>query len=137
MSANLNPYLGFRDQARPAMEFYQSVFGGTLDLNTFEDFHASDDPAEKDKIMHSTLTGDNGIVFMAADTPESMDYKPGNTMSMSLSGDDEAALSGYYEKLSDGGSEVMPLNKAPWGDTFGMCVDKFGVQWMVNITGTT
>jgi PhnB protein len=135
MTANLNPYLSFRDQARTAMEFYQGVFGGTLDLNTFEAFHASDDPAEKDKIMHSVLTGDNGIVFMAADTPNSMEYKPGNNMSMSLSGDDEPTLRGYFDKLSDGGSEVMPMNKAPWGDTFGMCVDRFGVQWMVNVAG--
>jgi PhnB protein len=135
VAANLNPYLSFRDQARPAMEFYQSVFGGTLDVNTFEQFHASEDPAEQDKVMHSMLTGDNGIVFMAADTPNSMEYRPGNTMSMSLSGDDDALLSGYYAKLSEGGAEVMPLNVAPWGDKFGMCVDKFGVQWMVNIAG--
>jgi PhnB protein len=135
VTANLNPYLAFRDQARPAMEFYQTVFGGKLDVNTFEQFHASEDPAEKDKIMHSMLTADNGIAFMAADTPNSMEYKPGNSMSMSLSGDDEATLRGYFDKLSDGGTEVMRMNKAPWGDIFGMCVDKFGVQWMINVFG--
>ena len=135
MPSSLNPYLSFRDNARQAMEFYKSVFGGKLEMTTFKEIQASADPAEDDKIMHSTLTADNGITFMASDTPNSMDYKPGSTISMSLSGNDEGELSGYYKKLSDGGSVVQPLDKAPWGDTFGMCTDKFGVLWMVNIAG--
>jgi PhnB protein len=134
MPTRLNPYLSFRDNAREAMEFYKSVFGGKLDLNTFKEYQASSDPAEDNKIMHSQLEADNGIVFMAADTPNGMDFNPGNTMSMSLSGDDEKELSGYYKKLSAGGTVVMPLEKAPWGDTFGMVTDRFGVQWMVNIS---
>jgi PhnB protein len=56
-------------------------------------------------------------------------------MSMSLSGDDHAELSGYFEKLSDGGTVAMPLEPAPWGDTFGMVTDRFGIDWMVNIAG--
>jgi PhnB protein len=135
MPSKLNPYLSFRDNARQAMEFYKTVFGGKLEFNTFKEFHASEDPAEADKIMHSSLTADNGIAFFAADTPNSMDYKPGSTISMSLSGDDESELSGYYEKLSADGTVVEPLKKAPWGDTFGMLTDQFGVFWMVNIAG--
>jgi PhnB protein len=54
---------------------------------------------------------------------------------MSLSGDNEAELRTYFMKLSAGGTVTMPLEKAPWGDTFGMCTDKFGVAWLVNITG--
>ncbi|GIH09162.1 VOC family protein [Rhizocola hellebori] len=134
MPTRLNPYLSFKDNAREAMEFYKSVFGGKLDMNTFKEYQASQDPAEDDKIMHAQLEADNGIVFMAADTPNGMDHKPGNTMSMSLSGDNEKDLSGYYKKLSAGGTVVMPLEKAPWGDTFGMVTDKFGVAWMVNIS---
>jgi PhnB protein len=134
MSSRLNPYLSFKDNAREAMEFYKSVFGGKLDMNTFKEYQASQDPSEDEKIMHAQLEGPNGITFMAADTPNGMEFKPGNTMSMSLSGDDEKALSGYYQKLSDGGTVVMPLEKAPWGDTFGMVNDKFGVAWMVNIS---
>ena len=64
-----------------------------------------------------------------------MDYKPGTNMSMSLSGDSEAELRGYFEKLSARGAVFMPLEKAIWGDTFGMLTDKFGVQWVVNISG--
>jgi PhnB protein len=135
MKTVLNAYLSFGDNARQAMEFYQSVFGGKLELHTFKEYHASQDPAEENKIMHSVLTADNGIVFMAADTPASMEYKPGNSFSMSLSGDDEVTLRGYFEKLSASGTVTMPLEKAIWGDIFGMCVDQFNVQWMVNISG--
>ena len=135
MTIRLNPYLSFRDNARAAMEFYRSVFGGELTTSTFADFQASDDPAEQDKIMHSMLEGDNGLVLMAADTPNSMEYALGNNISVSLSGDDDATLRGYWDKLSAEGTTTMPLNQAPWGDSFGMCVDKFGVAWLVNIAG--
>ncbi len=130
----LNPYLSFRDNAREAMTFYQTVFGGKLAMNTFQEYHVSDDPAEANKIMHSQLEADNGIVFMAADTPNQMEHRPGTNMSMSLSGTDEAALRRYWEGLSDGATIRMPLEKAPWGDTYGMLTDKFGIDWMVNIT---
>jgi PhnB protein len=135
MPSNLNPYLSFRDNAREAMEFYQTVFGGKLEMQTFGEYHASQDPSEGNKIMHAMLTADNGIVFMASDTPNGMDYRPGTNMSMSLSGDNEAELTAYYEKLSAGGTIGMPLEKAPWGDLFGMFSDKFGVSWLVNIAG--
>ncbi len=134
MQSKLNPYLGFKDNAREVMEFYKTVFGGKLEIHTFKDYHASQDPSEDEKVMHSVLEADNGITFMAADTPDRMEYKPGMNISMSLSGDNEAELKGYYEKLSDGGTITMPLEKAPWGDTFGMLIDKFGIQWMVNIS---
>jgi PhnB protein len=133
MTTRLNPYLNFRDTAREAMDFYQSVFGGELTSSTFAEFQASDDPAEQDKIMHSMLITDNGLVLMASDTPNRMDYTPGTNFSISLSGEDDAELRGYWEKLSAGGTITMPLNQAPWGDTFGMCVDKFGISWLVNI----
>lgn len=135
MPSKLNPYLNFRDNTREAMGFYREVFGGNLNLATFQEYHASSDPSEDQKIMHSVLEAPKGITFMAADTPNSMEYKPGTNFSMSLSGDDEGELRGYFEKLSAGGSVAMPLGKAPWGDTFGMCTDKFGVRWLVNISG--
>ena len=135
MTIRLNPYLSFRDNARAAMEFYHSVFGGELTTSTFAEFNASDDPAEQDKIMHSMLEADNGLVLMGSDTPNSMEYSPGNNIAVSLSGDDDATLRGYWEKLSADATVMMPLNKAPWGDSFGMCVDKFGIPWLVNIAG--
>ncbi len=136
MSTKLNPYLSFRDNARDAMDFYKSVFGGELTQSTFGEFHASQDPAEQDKIMHSMLETSNGLVLMASDTPNGMDCTPGSNFSISLSGEDEAELRGYWDKLSDGGNVAMPLERAPWGDTFGMCVDRFGISWLVNITAS-
>ena len=133
MSTKLNPYLGFRDNAKAAMEFYQSVFGGELTLSTFGEFHASEDPAEQDKIMHGMLVTDNGLTLMGADTPNSMKYTPGDNYSVSLSGEDESELRRYWEGISAGGTVTVPLEKAPWGDLFGMCADKFGVNWLVNV----
>jgi PhnB protein len=124
--------VSFRDNAREAMSFYQSVFGGELVVSTFGDFHASDDPAEQQKIMHSQLEAPDGLVLMGADTPQGMEYRPQAGVSVSLSGDDETRLRGYWERLSEGGTVTMPFEKAPWGDTFGMCVDRFGTSWLVN-----
>jgi PhnB protein len=134
MPSRLNPYLSFKDEAREAMEFYRSVFGGKLDVSTFKEYHASADPSEDDKIMHANLQADNGIVIMGADTPSAMEYSPGARISLSLSGDDEAELRGYWDKLREGGTETMPLEKAPWGDTFGMLRDRYGIAWLVNIS---
>ncbi len=137
MQSKLNPYLGFQGTAREAIVFYQSVFGGKLDMTTYKDGGMSQDPAEAEKIMHAMLVADNGMTLMTSDVPSHMDYSAGTSVSISLSGDDEAELTGYYKKLSDGGSISQPLTKAPWGDTFGMLTDKFGIAWMVNISGPT
>jgi PhnB protein len=135
MTTQLNPHLSFRDTARAAMDFYHGVFGGELNVATFAEYQASDDPAEKDKVMHAQLEAPNGIVLMAADTPNSMEVSGSSNIAISLSGEDEPELRGYWEKLSNGGQVVMPLEAAPWGDVFGMCVDSFGTQWMINISG--
>ena len=132
MSAQLNPYLSFRDNAREAMEFYRGVFGGELTLNTFGESGMPDAP-EADKIMHAQLQTDNGFTLMAADTPPGMDHNPGTNISISLSGDDGDALHGYFDKLAASGATTMPMQKQVWGDEFGMCVDGFGVAWLVNI----
>ena len=133
MSSRLNPYITFNGNARAALEFYEEVFGGTLTVNTFGEFGAGDDPGA-DKIMHGQLDTANGYTLMGSDTPPGMEFSPGNTMTVSLSGDDAGELRGYWEKLSATGTVTMPLEVQMWGDEFGMCVDQFGVPWMVNIT---
>lgn len=134
MQTRLNPYLSFKDNAREAMELYHSVFGGRLDINTFKEFGASTDPSEDDLIMHSLLETEGGIVLMGSDTSARMEYKPGTNISISLSGDDEGELRGYFDKLAVGGTVTMPMEKAIWGDVFGMLTDKFGIGWLVNVT---
>ena len=134
MSSSLNPYLAFRDNAREAMEFYQGVFGGKLDVSTFGQFGT--EGADADKVMHAQLTADNGFVLMGADTPAEMEYNnAGGNITVSLSGDDADDLRGYWQKLSADGNVTMPMQKQMWGDEFGMCVDKFGVPWMIDIVG--
>ncbi len=132
-TSRLHAYLNFRDNARQAMEFYKSVFGGKLQIATFKEFHASQDPSEENLVMHAELNTGTGISFYASDTPKRMEYRPASGFSMSLSGDNEKELKGYFDKLSAGGRVTVPLSKAQWGDTFGMFVDKFGIAWMVNI----
>ncbi|MBT2513284.1 VOC family protein [Arthrobacter sp. ISL-30] len=134
MPTTLNPYLGFRDNAREAMTFYQSVFGGDLTMATFGEYQATEDPAEQDKIMHAMLTTPHGLVLMGADTPNSMELADGSNISISLSGDDETELRGYFDRLLEGGEIGVPMEKAPWGDIFGMLTDKYGVSWLVNVS---
>ncbi|GGB99356.1 VOC family protein [Cellulomonas carbonis] len=135
MTTRLNPYLSFRDCAREAMELYRSVFGGEVTFSTFAEFGASEDPAESDKIMHAMLTTPGGMVLMASDTPNSLEVPSGSSISLSITGGDEVELRGYWERLADGGEVVMPLEAAPWGDTFGMLTDRFGTAWMISIAG--
>ena len=131
MASKLNPYLQFKDNAREAMTYYQDVFGGDLVVNTFGEYGG-----DGDGVMHSQLEAPNGFTLMASDTPEGMpEASPGGNITISLSGDDSDDLRGYWAKLADGGQVMLPLEKQMWGDEFGMCTDRFGVAWMVNIAG--
>jgi PhnB protein len=137
MTTRLNPYLGFRSEARAAMEFYRGVFGGELTFSTFGEMGMTDDPDGRDKIMHAQLETPGGLVLMGADTPASMPYTRGDDFSVSLSGgpEDDAELRRFWDGLAEGATVVEPLAVAPWGDAFGMLRDRFGVGWMVNIAG--
>jgi len=134
MASRLNPYISFAGDARQAMEFYQSVFGGALTLSTFGQFGGGLAGDDADKIMHGMLETDRGFTLMAADTPPGMEHNPGTNIAVSLSGDDAAELRGYWERLSEAGTVSVPLEKQMWGDEFGMCTDRFGIAWMVNIS---
>lgn len=132
MASQLNAYIHFTDTARPALEFYAEVFGGTPTVSTFGEYGTEVAPAaHADLVMHGQLQTDGGFTIMASD----MGQQPGPGIVMSLSGDDAAELTGYWEKLADGAEVETPFEKQPWGDTYGKCVDRFGVTWMVNISG--
>lgn len=135
MTVKLNSYINFNDNTKEAMDFYQSVFGGKIYSDTFGAFadKMPSDPADADKIMHAYLKGDNGIELMASDTPTGMEFHTGAQITLTLNGDNETLLRSYWDKLSQGGTVTVPLEAAPWGDTFGMLTDKFGVNWMVDI----
>jgi PhnB protein len=134
VTSRLNPYLNFSGNARQALEFYQGVFGGSMTLNPYGEFEGKDSPIA-DQVMHGQLETDLGFTLMCADTPPGTELQAGNNVSVSLSGDDTEALRGYWQGLSEGGTVAVALEKQMWGDEFGMCIDRFGTQWMVNIAG--
>ena len=135
MGTRLNPYIGFKDTARPAMEFYQSVFGGELTVSTFGEF-GDPDAAESNLVMHASLETPSGYTLFASDTPPGMAFTPGSQITVSLSGDDGDELRGYWEKLCVEGAVKVPLERQMWGDDFGLVTDRFGIDWMVNIAGS-
>ncbi|ACZ32009.1 3-demethylubiquinone-9 3-methyltransferase [Xylanimonas cellulosilytica DSM 15894] len=135
----LNPYLSFKDQAKAALEFYQSVLGGELDVTTFGDM--PDMPGvpegEGGLVMHGHLETPGGLTLMASDTGTMMPYVPATSgVTVALTGAGAADLDyvrSAYEKLLDGATETLPFELAPWGDHYGQLTDKFGVSWMFDV----
>lgn len=131
--ATLNPYLSFRTDARQALEFYQGVLGGELEINLFGEFpDMVQDPSQHDLVMHGQLTTSDGMVLMASDTPNGMPYETPQGFSVSLSGNTQARTQEVWDRLAEGGQVAMPLDVPPWGGTFGMLVDRFGIAWMLH-----
>jgi PhnB protein len=133
MASRLNPYINFTGNATQAMEFYKDVFGGSLTVMTYADAGASDMP-NPEQMMHGMLETDSGYTLMASDLPPGVPHNPGDTISVSLSGDDGDDLRRYWAKLSASGTVSIPLEKQMWGDEFGACRDQFGINWLVNIS---
>ncbi|NUT41137.1 MAG: VOC family protein [Thermoactinospora sp.] len=135
MTSRLNPYITFANgDARQALEFYRGVFGGELILNTFGESGMPDSP-EADKIMHGQLETPSGYTIMGADLPPGMEHTPGHSIVICLSGDD-GVLREYFAALKEGGHVETELEKQMWGDEYGACTDRFGVQWMVNLSSS-
>lgn len=129
--ASLNPYLSFRNNARAAMEYYQSIFGGELTIDTFENFDDMvQEPAEKTLVMHAQLETPDGFVLMGADTPTGMPYARPAGISVSVSGSDESQIEGFWNAFAPDSTVAMPFEVPPWGGRFGMLTDKFGIDWM-------
>ncbi len=133
MPTLLNPYVIFDGTAREALEFYHGTFGGNLELTTYLEGGMSNGPEDENRIMHGELRSAAGFTLMAGDAPPGQPAPSGSAVSISLGGDDEAELRGYWDRLSGTGSVELPLERAPWGDLFGMTIDRFGVSWMVSI----
>ena len=137
--AILNPYLNFEGNARDAIEFYKDVFGGELNVMTFGDMGMTEHegtPIDGTGVMHGQLTTTEGFTLMASDNIPGQSEGQTPNGHLSLSGDEDDLLRGYWDKLAEGGRIDVPLEKAPWGDSFGQVKDKFGINWLVNISGT-
>jgi PhnB protein len=133
MTTALTTYLNFRRESRAAMEFYHGVFGGDLQIATFDDYGMPVGDGDGDLVMHAQLTTPQGFVLMASDVPEGMPFTPAAGISIALHGDEEAALEGWFHALAEGGRIGLPLETPPWGGRYGMVTDRFGIDWQVVI----
>ena len=135
MSMRLNPYLQFSNNAAEALEFSKGVLGGDVVISRFKEYGT--EGADGDLVMHGQLETDAGFTIMAADTPSFMSGRANESnITVSLSGDDSDTLRRYWQGLSDGANVTTPLEKQMWGDEFGQLTDKYGVGWLVNISGS-
>lgn len=134
MTVQLSPYITFEGgAAREAMEFYRSVFGGELAISTFGEFNAIPaGAAGADLVMHAQLTAPD-LTLMASDLPPGMPARPGDTVTLTLWGDDEERLRGWFDGLAADGAVGMALERQVWGDVYGDLRDRFGVRWSFNI----
>lgn len=130
----LNAYLFFAGNCREAMEFYRDIFGGTLQVQTYDEVPGETAEAMKGKVIHASLMGGE-VDLMASDSPDSARLGTGK-VSLSLSGTDEQRLRTMFDSLSADGNVNYPLKKEFWGDIFGTLTDRFGVDWMVNISAS-
>ena len=129
----LNPYLSFNGNCDAALKYYEKVLGARI-----ESTHPYGDgppgmetpPDYKNKLMHAQITID-GEVLMAADAPPGHYQKP-QGISVSLQVEDPAEAEQRFKALAEGGTVTMPFGKTFFSNGFGMCVDQFGIPWMVN-----
>jgi PhnB protein len=136
----LSPYLNFAGDTEDAFRFYQTVFGGELQIVRFRDFNGNAMRVPEqylDKIAHAALAlvGDN--MLMGTDTLESFGQKltSGNNFHITLETESAQEAEKLFNALSGGGEIAMPLAQTEWAEKYGICTDKFGVGWMVNYTG--
>jgi PhnB protein len=135
MSVSTTAHINFRGDARKALEFYQSVFGGDLSIATYADIHAVEDPAQTDQVAFGRVTAPNGFDIMAYDVQPSKSYNPGeNPFYITLQGADAAEIKALWDALGDGATATLiPLAPAAFAPLYGMLTDRFGVTWIVGV----
>jgi PhnB protein len=132
-------YLNFPGTTEEAFKYYETVFGTKiLMMQTFGDtpFMKDVPDSAKKKVMHVQLPITESVHLMGSDAVDGVSpvpFKAGNNFSISVVANDKAEADRVFEALSRGGKVTMPIANAPWGPYFGMCVDRFGVQWMVSL----
>lgn len=136
----VNPYLTFFGNCEEAFKFYRSVFGGEFTyLGRFSEMPTQDGeilPEEEgNKIMHIALPLSRETVLMGSDTTGewAARTKVGNNITLSITADNKDDADRFYAQLSEGGEQTMPMAQTFWGDYFGQCEDKFGINWMISL----
>jgi PhnB protein len=134
MSVDTVTHLNFRGEARAALTFYQSVFGGDVAMVTYKDAGNVQEPAEADQVMWGQVAAASGFRVMAYDVPAHLPWNQGeNAFFVSLRGQAAEEVSAYWEKLSSGATVLQPLGPAQWAPLYGMLKDRFGVTWVVDV----
>ncbi|TMR24808.1 VOC family protein [Nonomuraea turkmeniaca] len=134
MSVDVVTHLNFRGDARAALTFYQSVFGGDMAVVTYEDAGNVQEPSEADQVMWGQVAAGDGFRVMAYDVPSRLPWDHGaNAFFVSLRGEAAGEITAYWEKLSVGATVLQPLGPAQWAPLYGMLKDRFGVTWVVDV----
>ncbi len=134
MTVNVTPHLNFRGDARAALAFYHSVFGGDLAVVTYRDAGAVQDPSEADQVMWGQVAGDSGFRVMAYDVPGRLPWEQGrDAFFVSVRGTSAEEVTRYWEGLSEGATVVQELAPAGWAPLYGMLRDRFGVVWVLDV----
>ncbi|MFD5700239.1 VOC family protein [Streptomyces lasiicapitis] len=134
MSVDAVTHLNFRGDARAALTFYQSVFGGEAVMVTYKDAGNVQEPSEADQVMWGQVAAGNGFRVMAYDVPSRLPWNQGeNAFFISLRGETPEEITTYWEKLTDGATVLQPLGPAQWAPLYGMLKDRFGVTWVLDV----
>ncbi|MFT7837890.1 VOC family protein [Saccharothrix sp. BKS2] len=135
MSVTTTTHLNFRGDARAALEFYRSVFGGDLAVVTYRDAGNVQEESEADQVMWGQVRAGNGFRVMAYDVPSRTGFDRGeNSFFVSLRGEGVEEVTGYWRGLCDGATVVVPIGPAGWAPAYGMLRDRFGVVWVVDVS---
>jgi PhnB protein len=135
MSISTVPHVNLRGNAREALEFYRSVFGGDLVAVTYRDAQNVQNADEADQIMWGQVASADGFHIMAYDVPSSTPWSRGeNPFFVSVRGKDAGEITAYWKRLSDDATVVRPLAPAGWAPLYGMLTDRFGVTWVLDVT---
>ncbi|MEY2859360.1 MAG: hypothetical protein RLZZ74_3673 [Cyanobacteriota bacterium] len=131
---NVTNHLNFRGDARGALEFYQSVFGGDITIITYKDAQNVQHPSEANQVMWGQVAAQNGFRVMAYDVPSRMPWDKGkNAFFVSVRGDSDKEIAALWEKLSDGATVAQPLAPSGWTPLYGMLIDRFGITWVIDV----
>ncbi|MEU4428421.1 VOC family protein [Actinoplanes sp. NPDC024001] len=150
MSIATTAHLNFRGDARPALEFYRSVFGGRLTTVTYGDFGMPAELPDASRIVFGEVSADNGFRIMAYDIPSQAGAEAGpagttrrehgmtltrEPFFLSVRGETVAEVGDLWKKLSDGAVVVEEFGPAQWAPAFGILTDRFGITWILDVAG--
>lgn len=133
MTIAVTPHLNFRGNAREALEFYQTVFGGELSIISYADM-GNADPTTADNVVWGQVASDGGFRVMAYDVYPQLPYDRGqDPFFVSVRGTDAPQLQEYWQRLAEGAEIRQPLESSPWAPLYGQLTDRFGVTWVLDI----